>query len=98
MATPKTLREKYMQEREHLYALSSKLDEAIMALASGNVSSYSLGNRSCTYTDIDKLRGLKQEAEGKIEEIEAILRGAAQRNVTVSSFLDPSICIPRYEL
>lgn len=93
---PKTLREKYMQERERLYAIVSKLDDAILALASGNVASYSLGNRSCTYTDLDKLKGLKQEAENKIEEIEAYLRGASPRNITVSSFLDPSICIPRW--
>jgi hypothetical protein len=93
---PKTLREKYTQERERLYELIYKLDAAIIALASGNVASYSLGNRSCTYTDLDKLKGLKQEAENKIEEIEAILRGASPRNITVSSFLDPSICIPRW--
>ena len=93
---PKTLREKYMQERERLYALLYKLDDGIIALSSGSISSYSLGNRSVSYQDLDKLKGLKQEAENKIEEIEAILRGASPRNITVSSFLDPSICIPRW--
>lgn len=93
---PKTLREKYMQEREHLYALLFKLDDAILSLASGNVASYSLGNRSVSYTDLDKLKTLRHEAEDRIDELEAILRGAPPRNVTVSSFLDPSVCIPRW--
>ena len=96
MTTPTTLREKYMREREQLYGLVSKLDDAIISLASGNVASYSLGARSCSYQDIDKLKALRNEAEERINEIEALLRGASPRNVTVSSFLDPSICIPRW--
>lgn len=93
---PKTLREKYTMERERLYALVYKLEDGIIALSSGSVASYSLGNRSVSYQDIDKLKGLKQEAEDRIEEIEAYLRGASPRNITVSSFMDPSICIPRW--
>lgn len=93
---PTTLREKYINERIKLYRLTAKLDDAIMSLASGSVASYSLGNRSVSYTDVDKLKTLKKEAEDRIDELEAILRGASQRNITVSSFLDPSICIPRY--
>lgn len=93
---PTTLREKYMQEREQLYKLSYNIDDAIISLSSGNVASYSLGNRSVSYQDVDKLKTLKKEAEDRIDELEAILRGASQRNITVSSFLDPSICIPRF--
>lgn len=96
MTTPTTLREKYMQERERLYDLVSQLDDALLSLASGSVSSYSLGNRSCTYADIDKLKTLRYEAEDRIDEIEALLRGASVRNVTTSVFLDPSFIVPRW--
>lgn len=96
MTTPTTLREKYMQERERLYDLVSKLNDAIISLASGSVASYSLGNRSCTYADIDKLKTLLHEAEDRIDELEALLRGASVRNVTVSTFLDPSFIVPRW--
>lgn len=95
MVAPTTLREKYMREREYLYELLSKIDDAVMSLASGNVASYSLGNRSCTYADIDKLKVLRREAEDRINEIEASLRGASQRSVYTSVFLDPSIILPR---
>lgn len=91
---PNTLREKYLDERAHLYALVWKIEDGVAALASGNVASYSLGNRSCSYQDIDKLKALKLDAENRIDEIEALLRGASPRNVTVSSFLDPSLCLP----
>ena len=96
IAIPTTLREKYMMEREALYRLLFKLDDGILALSSGSVSSYSLGNRSVSYADIDKLKSLRRDTENRIDELEAYLRGASPRNVTVSSFMDPSICIPRY--
>ena len=95
MTTPTTLREKYIQEREYLYGLLSKIDDAIMSLASGNVASYSLGNRSCSYTDLDKIKGLRKETEDRISELEALLSGRSVRNCTVSTFLDPSIILPR---
>lgn len=95
MTTPTTLREKYIQEREYLYGLLSKIDDAILSLASGNVASYSLGNRSCTYTDLDKIKGLRKETEDRINELEALLSGRSVRNCTVSTFLDPSIILPR---
>ena len=95
MTTPTTLREKYIQEREYLYGLLSKIDDAIMSLTSGNVASYSLGNRSCSYTDLDKIKGLRKETTDRIEELEALLSGRSVRNCTVSTFLDPSIILPR---
>lgn len=95
MTTPTTLREKYIQEREYLYGLLSKIDDAILSLASGNVASYSLGNRSCTYTDLDKIKALRKETEDRINELEALLSGRSVRNCTVSTFLDPSIILPR---
>ena len=95
MTAPTTLREKYTQEREYLYGLLSKIDDAIMSLASGNVASYSLGNRSCSYTDLDKIKALRKETEDRINELEALLSGRSVRNCTVSTFLDTSIILPR---
>ena len=95
MAVPNSLYEKYSTERIALYNLLEKLDDAILSLASGNVASYSLGNRSCTYTDLDKIKGLRKETTDRIEELEALLSGRSVRNCTTSVFLDPSIIVPR---
>ena len=92
---PNNLYEKYYNERIALYNLLEKLDDAVLALASGSVSSYSLGNRSVSYTDLDKIKALRKETEGRIEELEGLLSGRSARNVTVSTYLDPSIIIPR---
>lgn len=92
---PTSLREKYTMERVRLYNLLWALEDGIKELASGNVASYSIGNRSCTYNDLDKLKTFYRETEERIEEIEAILRGASPRSVQVSTFLDPSICLFR---
>ena len=95
MTIPNNLYEKYSTEREALYGLLEKLSDAILALSSGNVASYSLGNRSVNYTDLDKIKGLRKETEDRINELEALLSGRSVRNVTVSTFLDPSIILPR---
>ena len=95
MTVPASLYEKYSTERIALYNLLEKLSDAILALASGNVASYSLGNRSVSYTDLDKIKTLRKETEDRINEIEASLRGASQRSVYTSVFLDPSIILPR---
>lgn len=92
---PNSLYDKYMEERIQLYNLLWDIESAISTLASGNVASYSLGNRNVSYQDIDKLKVLRNDTENRINELEAILRGASVRNVQVSTFLDPSICIPR---
>ena len=92
---PTSLYDKFTRERIALYNLLEKLDDAVLALASGNVASYSLGNRSCTYTDLDKIKGLRKETTDRIEELEALLSGRSVRNCTVSTFLDPSIILPR---
>ena len=93
---PNSLREKYLEERIQLYNLLWKISDGISALSSGSVASYSLGNRSVSYQSLDQLKRLKSETEQRIEELEAYLRGASARNVTVSTFLDPSICFPRW--
>ena len=95
MAVPNSLYEKYSNERLALYSLLEKLDDAILSLSSGNVASYSLGNRSVSYTDVDKIKALRKETEDRIAELEALLSGRSVRNVTVSTFLDPSIILPR---
>lgn len=92
---PNSLYEKYSMEREALYGLLEKLSDAILALASGNVASYSLGNRSVSYTDLDKIKGLRKETTDRIDELEALLSGRSVRNCTTSVFLDPSIILPR---
>ena len=92
---PTSLYDKFTRERIALYNLLEKLDDAVLALSSGNVASYSLGNRSCTYTDLDKIKGLRKETTDRIEELEALLSGRSVRNCTVSTFLDPSIILPR---
>ena len=92
---PNSLYEKYYNERIALYNLLEKLDDAVLALASGSVSSYSLGNRSVSYTDLDKIKALRKETESRIEELEGLLSGRSARNVTVSTYLDPSTIMPR---
>ena len=93
---PNSLKDKYLDERTQLYNLLWKLDDAILALSSGSVASYSLGNRSVSYQNLDQIKVLRKDVEERIDELEAYLRGASPRNVTVSSFLDPSICFPRW--
>lgn len=95
MTVPNNLYEKYSNERIALYGLLEKLDDAVLALSSGNVASYSLGNRSVSYTDLDKIKTLRKETTDRIDELEALLSGRSVRNVTVSTFLDPSIILPR---
>lgn len=95
MTVPASLYEKYSTERVALYSLLEKLDSAILELASGNVASYSLGNRSVSYTDLDKIKGLRKETTDRIEELEALLSGRSVRSVYTNVFLDPSIILPR---
>ena len=95
MTIPNNLYEKYSNERLALYNLLEKLDDAILSLASGNVASYSLGNRSVSYTDLDKIKALRKETEDRISELEALLSGRSVRNTYTSVFLDPSIILPR---
>ena len=92
---PTSLYDKFTRERIALYNLLEKLDDAILALASGSVASYSLGNRSVSYTDLDKIKGLRKETEDRINELEALLSGRSVRNTYTSVFLDPSIILPR---
>lgn len=93
---PNSLQEKYDDERTTLYHLLWKIEDALLNLISGNVQSYSLGNRSLTYQNVAELKALKAETEARIEELEALLSHRAPRNVTVNSFISPSFCVPRH--
>ena len=95
MTIPNSLYEKYSNERIALYNLLEKLDDAILSPASGNVARYRLGNRTVRYTELDKIKALRKETEDRISELEALLSGRSVRNCTVSTFLDPSIILPR---
>lgn len=92
---PKSLNEKYLLERAELYKLLAKIDDAIISLASGNVASYSLGNRSVSYQNLDQIKALRAETEARIEELEALLSHRAPRCVSTNCFIDPSITLPR---
>lgn len=90
---PNSLYEKYLDDRARCYKLLWSLDEAIYSLSSGNVTSYSLGNRSVTYQDLQKLHDLYEQTENRIDELEAKLNRRSPRNITTNSFLDPAICL-----
>lgn len=91
MDRPKTLREKYERELEKLYKDYDALGEAVSALISGRVQSYTLGNRSLTYANIKDLRALMDDAAARIDALEAKLSHRPPRNVSTNVFLDPSI-------
>lgn len=92
---PNNLYQKYTQEREHLYERLFVIEDAIDALASGNVASYSLGNRSVSYQNMNELKDLKAATEDEIDRIEALLSHRAPRNVACNVFECPAITMPR---
>lgn len=92
---PNTLQEKLDDERTTLYHQLWAIEDAITALTKGSVSSYSLGNRSVSYQNLDELRTLQHEIESRIEEIEAILCHRSPRNVTTNTMLTGGLFLPR---
>ena len=92
---PNTLQEKLLNERAELYSVLWLYEDCIKELLTGNVSAYSIGNRSVTKQNIAELVKLKDDTEARIYEIEGILSHRSARNVTVNSYLSPSICVPR---
>lgn len=92
MAIPRTKREKYMQERADLYAALENAQTAYNGLASGRITSYTLGNRTVSRNapDLKALTDFIQWAEGRIDELEAVLNGRSRRNVTKNVYLMPS--------
>lgn len=68
-------------------ALNSAREGYIQLLA-GNVSSYSLGSRSVTRLDIDKLLAHIKALEKQLEELEAQLNGGKARKAVGAVLVD----------
>lgn len=56
-----------------------KLREAYLALLDGGVKSYRIGNEELTRLDLASLEKRIEEAEKKVDELEALLDGGAAR-------------------
>ena len=54
-----------------------KLREAYLALLDGGVKSYKIGNEELTRLDLVSLQKRIEEAEKKVDELEALLNGGA---------------------
>ena len=68
----------YMDLEFHKIA-KKKLQEAYLAIAEGGVQSYSIGSRSLTKHDLQKIRAEIAGHEKKIHELAAALRGKRRR-------------------
>lgn len=56
-----------------------KLEEAYIALLSGQVQSYSIGSRSLTKFDLKTLREEIRKLEEEIDQLEGMLEGGSRR-------------------
>ena len=56
-----------------------KLQEAYLAIADGGVQSYSIGSRSLTKHDLEKIRLEIAEHDKAISELSAVLNGRGRR-------------------
>lgn len=56
-----------------------KAQAAYLALLDGNAASYTIGNRSLTRLDLEKLKAQIDELENNIASLEAILAGRKPR-------------------
>ena len=64
--------------KEKMYAgVLEKLREAYLALLDGGVKSYKIGNEELTRLDLVSLQKRIEEAEKKVDELEALLNGGA---------------------
>lgn len=75
MASKESLKEKIKFRKQ---ALASER-EAYLALTQGGVASYTIGSRSLTKLDIDKLAAQIRAHENEIDELEAQLTGSGRR-------------------
>lgn len=99
VTTPRTLREKLVQDRERLYETRNILFNAITELIAGAaVTSYTLQNRSVSRTraDLGSLRASLKEIDDQIAEIEALLSGRPQRSSTTNVYVNPTNTIPSW--
>ena len=67
---------------------AQKLREAYLALADGGVQSYSIGSRSLTKFDLEKISGEIDAHEKKIAGLEAQLAGGKRRKAVGVVFRD----------
>lgn len=74
----KTVAEIYADLDFHKVA-KQKLQEAYLAIAEGGVQSYSIGSRSLTKHDLQKIREEIAQHEKKISELAAMLGGKRRR-------------------
>lgn len=66
----------------------SKARDAYTQLLAGNVSSYSLGSRSVTRLDLDKLLQHIKALEKQLDELEALANGGRARKAVGAVFVD----------
>lgn len=93
MAAPKTLREKYTQERDELYARYDAMNGALNELIAGNATaSYSIGNRSTSVTraNLKDLQDALKAIQSRIDELEALLSGRPVRSIQTHSYIQPA--------
>lgn len=60
-------------------AMLSAIDDALLALISGNAKKYKIGDREVTHLDIDKLKDEMKALEEEITELESELNGNGRR-------------------
>lgn len=58
---------------------ATKLREAYIALVDGGVQSYTIGSRSLTRFDLEKIMSEIREHEKKIDELSGLLQGGKRR-------------------
>lgn len=93
MVAPKTLREKFTQEREQLYVLREGMNGALQELIAGNATaSYSIGNRSTSVTraNLKDLADALRQVNNRIDELEALLSGRSVRARHTHSYVQPA--------
>ncbi len=64
---------------EYWQNIYTKLQEAYIAMIEGKVKSYTIDDRSLTYHSLSELMDAMEEAEDKIDELEAALAGNKPR-------------------
>lgn len=72
-------REELRLDIEFHKAAKAKLQEAYLAIADGGVQSYSIGSRSLTKHDLEKIRSEIAGHDKAIAELTAVLNGRSRR-------------------
>ncbi len=72
-------KEEIRNDIEFHRAAKAKLQEAYLAIADGGVQSYSIGSRSLTKHDLEKIRSEIAEHDKSIGELTAALNGRSRR-------------------